>query len=77
MACSVTEHTACRARLALPSKIWQSGKMAGFSLNPDSGLIVQVTTTHDEWLRDRANAESLGLPEAAWREIVGLPAHRR
>jgi hypothetical protein len=44
--------------------------MAGYWLNPETGQCVRVTTTHDEWIRDRQNAEDLGLPEAVYREIM-------
>jgi len=44
--------------------------MAGYWLNPERNQCVQVATTHDEWVRDRANADALGLPEAVYEEIM-------
>ena len=44
--------------------------MAGYWLNPETGLCVRVATTHDEWVRDRKNAEDLGLPDTVYREIM-------
>jgi hypothetical protein len=46
---------------------------AGYWLNPDTGKCVQVATTHDEWMRDKANAESLGLPKSAYDKIMQQP----
>ena len=45
--------------------------MAGYWFHPERKLLVRVATTHDEWVRDRANAEALGLPEAVYQEIMG------
>ena len=47
---------------------------AGYWLNPDTGQCVRVATTHDEWVRDRGNAEGIGLPEAAYDAIMQYPA---
>ena len=47
--------------------------MAGYWLNPNTGKCVRVETTHDVWVRDRANAENLGLPEAAYDAIMKFP----
>ena len=74
MACSVTEHAARQPDLRSASTIWQTGKMAGYWLNPDSGLIVKVATTHDAWVRDRQHAAELGLTEADFQEISSYPA---
>jgi hypothetical protein len=46
--------------------------MAGYWLDPKTGQCVRVTTTHDEWIPDRQHAEDLGLPEAAYREIMSF-----
>lgn len=46
---------------------------AGYWLNPDTGQCVRVATTHDDWVRDRGNAESIGLPERAYNDIMKLP----
>ncbi len=48
--------------------------MAGYWLNPETGLLVKVSTTHDAWVRDRANATALGLPEAVFQEISSYAA---
>jgi len=48
--------------------------MAGFWLHPDTGQCVRVATTHDEWVRDRQNAEALGLPDDAYQQIISYPA---
>ena len=48
--------------------------MAGYWLHPERNQIVQVATTHDEWLRDRQHAGDLGLPEAAFEEIMSYAA---
>ena len=47
---------------------------AGYWLNPNTGKCVRVITTHDEWVRDWANAESIGLPKAAYDAIMKHPA---
>ena len=47
---------------------------AGYWLNPATGQCVRVATTHDEWVRDRGNAESIGLPKAAYDAIMQHPA---
>jgi hypothetical protein len=47
--------------------------MAGYWLNPDTGLIVKVTETHDAWIRDRQHAAELGLPEADFAKIISFP----
>jgi hypothetical protein len=46
---------------------------AGYWLNPATGKCVRVATTHDEWVRDKSNAESIGLPEAAYDAIMQHP----
>ena len=48
--------------------------MAGYWLNPNTGKCVRVETTHDAWVRDRTNAEAIGLPEAAYDAIMKHPA---
>jgi hypothetical protein len=47
--------------------------MAGYWLNPGNGQCTQVSTTHDEFVRDRTNAESLGLSDSAFSEIMSYP----
>jgi hypothetical protein len=47
---------------------------AGYWLNPETGMLVQVTTTHDAWVRERANAKSIGLSEDCYAEIMRHPA---
>ncbi len=47
---------------------------AGYWLNPDTGQCVRVATTHDEWVRDRGNAESIGLSKHAYANIMKHPA---
>ena len=47
--------------------------MAGYWLNPNIGKCVRVETTHDAWVRDRANAESIGLPQVACDAIMKFP----
>jgi hypothetical protein len=47
---------------------------AGYWLNPDTGMCVQVTTTHDEFVRDRTNAKSIGLSEHCYIQIMQYPA---
>ncbi len=46
---------------------------AGYWLNPATGHCVRVATTHDEWVRDRGNAERIGLPETAYAAIMQHP----
>ncbi len=46
---------------------------AGYWLNPDTGMCVQVTTTHDSWVREKTNADSIGLPEQCHAEIGQYP----
>lgn len=46
---------------------------AGYWLNPDTGKCVQVETTHDEWVRDNANALSMGVPQWVYEEIMRHP----
>ena len=46
---------------------------AGYWLNPDTGKCVRVATTHDEWVRDKANADSIGLPEECYDQIMQHP----
>ena len=48
--------------------------MAGYWLNVERNQIVKVATTHDEHIRDRTNAAILGLPEAAYEEIMSYAA---
>ena len=45
---------------------------AGYWLNPNTGKCVRITT-HDEWVRDWANAQSIGLPKAAYDAIMKHP----
>ncbi len=47
---------------------------AGYWLNPHTGLCVQVPTTHDEFVRDRTNAKSIGLSEGCYAQIMQYPA---
>jgi hypothetical protein len=44
--------------------------MSGWWLHPERNQIVKVATTHDDWLRDRQHTTELGLPEAAYREMM-------
>ena len=44
--------------------------MAGYWLNPNTGKCVEVATTHNEWLRNRQNVGSIGLPESAYEEVM-------
>jgi hypothetical protein len=46
---------------------------AGYWLNPETGMCVQVATTHDAWVREWANAENLGLSVSAFDEIIRFP----
>lgn len=48
--------------------------MAGYWLHPERNQVVKVATTHDDHIRDRANATALGLPETAYREIMSYAA---
>ena len=48
--------------------------MVGYWINPDSGLIAQVTETHDAWIRDRQHAADLGLTDADFQEIMSYAA---
>ena len=45
---------------------------AGHWLNPTTGQCVQVTT-HNDWIRDETNADSIGLAEDLYRQIMLLP----
>lgn len=45
----------------------------GYFLNPDTGKLVRVTT-HDAWIRDWNNAQSIGLHRAAYDKLMQLPA---
>jgi len=45
---------------------------AGHWLNPTTGQCEQVTT-HDGWIRDEKNADSIGLPDHLYRQIMLLP----
>jgi hypothetical protein len=45
----------------------------GYWLNPDTGQCVRVATTHDEWVRNEANAEGIGLSQAAHQKIMQYP----
>ena len=47
--------------------------MAGYWLNPSSGKCVRVETTHDAWVRDPANVEGIGLPQAAYDAVMAFP----
>lgn len=47
---------------------------AGYWLNPDTAMCVQVATTHDEFIRDRANAKSIGLSEDCYTQIMQYPS---
>lgn len=60
--------------LAQPARLCDNTHMAGYWLHPDSGLIVKVSETHDEWLRDRQHAAELGLGDADFQEIGSYPA---
>jgi hypothetical protein len=43
---------------------------AGYWLEPKTGRCVQVETTHDEFVRDRENARSMGVPRQVYDEIM-------
>ncbi|MGO9107951.1 MAG: hypothetical protein ACLP9L_01850 [Thermoguttaceae bacterium] len=45
---------------------------AGHWLNPTTGQCVQITT-HNDWIRDETNADSIGLAEDLYRQIMLLP----
>ncbi|MGO9115278.1 MAG: hypothetical protein ACLP9L_39195 [Thermoguttaceae bacterium] len=45
---------------------------AGHWLNPTTGQCEQVTT-HNDWIRDETNADSIGLAEDLYRQIMLLP----
>ena len=47
---------------------------AGYWLNPDTGMCVQVATTHDAWVREWVNAKSLGLSVQCHAQIMQYPA---
>jgi len=47
--------------------------MAGYWLKPDTGECIKVATTHDEWIRDRKNAEHLGIPATFYAKIRRYP----
>jgi hypothetical protein len=47
--------------------------MAGYWLRPETGQCTKVATTHDEFIRDKSNAESLGLSASAFSEIMSYP----
>ena len=42
----------------------------GYWLNPATGTLVQVPISHNEWLRDRNNVKSIGLPDAVYDEVM-------
>ncbi len=44
--------------------------MAGYWLNFDTGKCIRVGGTHDEWIRDKANADGIGLPQAGYAAIM-------
>ena len=46
---------------------------AGYWLNPENGMCVQVTTTHDAWVREKANADHIKLPEVCHKQIMEYP----
>jgi len=45
---------------------------AGYWLNPVTGQCAQVTT-HNDWIREEKNAESIGLADGLYRQIMFLP----
>jgi len=45
---------------------------AGYWLNPATNIYKQVTT-HDDWIKNHANASEIGLPDDAWEQINRLP----
>ena len=47
---------------------------AGYWLNPETGICVQVATTHDAWVREWANAKSIGLSAQCHAQIMQYPA---
>jgi hypothetical protein len=47
---------------------------AGYWLNPSTGMCVRVATTHDEWVRDKQNADHIGLPGECYHQIMRHPA---
>ena len=44
----------------------------GHWLNPKTGLCLQVTT-HNDWIRIQVNAESIGLSDELYHQIMLLP----
>ena len=44
----------------------------GYWLNPTNGVLERVST-HDEWIRDKHNADSVGLPSHSYDQIMRLP----
>ena len=44
----------------------------GYWLNPSNGKVVPVSS-HDEWIRDKQNADSIGLPPYWYGEIMKIP----
>ena len=43
---------------------------AGYWLNPETGMCVQIDTTHDAWVREKANADRIKLPEVCYKQIM-------
>ena len=56
--------------IAIDNTLTGETTVAGFWLNPKTKQCVQVATTHNEWLRDRQNVASIGLPESAYEEVM-------
>jgi hypothetical protein len=44
----------------------------GYWLNPINGKLMRVST-HDIWIREKENADSIGLPPHVYEEITKLP----
>ena len=44
----------------------------GHWLNPKTGQYMEVTT-HDEWIRDKKNADIIGLPRDCYQQVMQLP----
>jgi hypothetical protein len=46
---------------------------AGYWLEPNTGRLVKVETTHDQWIREENNARTMGVPEPVYQEIMTFP----
>jgi hypothetical protein len=45
----------------------------GYWLNPETGMCVQIDTTHDAWVRVKDNADRIGLSESCHKRIMEYP----